>query len=98
MPRIIAGTCAGLLALVLAMPALARGAPLVAEACLACHGPGGAGIGAVPALAGRDRAELGAAMAAFRANGRPATIMNRIARGYTEAEIAAALDHFAGVP
>ncbi len=73
-------------------------APLVAEGCIGCHGPNGAGAGGVPALAGRDRAELVALMAAFRANERPATIMGRIARGYTEAEIAAAADHFARLP
>lgn len=73
-------------------------APLVAEGCIGCHGPNGAGAGAVPGLAGRDRAELVALMAAFRANERPATIMGRIARGYTEAEIAAAADHFARLP
>jgi cytochrome subunit of sulfide dehydrogenase len=73
-------------------------APLVAEGCIGCHGPNGAGMGGVPALAGRDRAELVSLMAAFRANERPATIMGRIARGYTDAEIAAAADHFARLP
>jgi sulfide dehydrogenase cytochrome subunit len=34
-------------------------------------------------------------MAAFRANERPASIMGRVARGYTEAEIAAIAEHFA---
>lgn len=70
-------------------------APLVAQGCLGCHGPGGAGAGGVPPIAGRDAAELSAAMAAFRANERPATIMGRVTRGYTEAEIAAAVAHFA---
>jgi sulfide dehydrogenase cytochrome subunit len=51
----------------------------------------------MPAIAGRDREELAATMAAFRADGRPATIMNRIARGYTDAEIAALANHFAAV-
>jgi sulfide dehydrogenase cytochrome subunit len=36
-------------------------------------------------------------MAAFRANERPGTIMGRIARGYTDAEIAAMADHFASI-
>jgi cytochrome c553 len=53
-------------------------------------------MGPVPALAGRDAAELRALMQAFRDGTRPATIMDRIARGYTEAELAAAVDHFAG--
>ena len=36
-------------------------------------------------------------MAAFRANERQGTIMNRIARGYTDAEIAAMASHFAAI-
>lgn len=72
-------------------------APLAAEGCYGCHGPSGAGMGAVPGLAGRDAAELTALMAAFRANERPATIMGRVARGYTEAEIAAISAHFAQI-
>ncbi|WP_376095933.1 c-type cytochrome [Roseomonas sp. CCTCC AB2023176] len=84
-----------LLAALAAPPALAQGAPLVAEGCLGCHGPRGAGATGVPTLAGRDKAELVALMAAFRANERPATIMNRIVRGYSDAELAAAAEHFA---
>ena len=72
-------------------------APLAAEGCLGCHGPEGRGATGVAALAGRDRAELEGAMRAFRANERPATIMGRIARGYTDAEIAAMADHL-GLP
>ncbi len=60
-----------------------------------CRRRGGAGAGAVPGLAGRDRADLLAIMGEYRAGTRPATIMNRIVRGYTEAEITAAVDHFA---
>lgn len=70
-------------------------APLAAEACLGCHGPAGGGAAGTPALAGRDRAELTAVLIAFRSNERPGTIMGRIARGYTDAEIAAIADHFA---
>ena len=81
-------------ALVLAAPAWAQNAPLAAQACLSCHGANGAGQGGVPGLAGRDRAELVAMMAAFRANERPATIMGRITRGYSEAEIAASAEYF----
>jgi sulfide dehydrogenase cytochrome subunit len=87
---------AGLL-LALATPALAQ-APLAAQGCVGCHGPNGVGMGSVPGLAGRDRAELIAQMNAFRANERPATIMGRIARGYTEAEIIASAEYFARQP
>jgi sulfide dehydrogenase cytochrome subunit len=81
-----------------AVPARASGpAPLAAEACLGCHGPEGrGGPGAIP-IAGRDRAELVAILLAFRANERPGTIMGRIARGYTDAEIAAVSDYYARI-
>lgn len=90
---------AALLALSAALaPASAQGpAPLAAEGCIGCHGPDGRGVtGGIP-IAGRDRAELIAIMTAFRANERPGTIMGRIARGYTDAEIAAVADHFSRI-
>jgi cytochrome subunit of sulfide dehydrogenase len=77
--------------------AAAAPAPLAAQGCVGCHGPNGAGAGGAPAITGRDRAEFAAAMAAFRANERPGTIMPRVARGYTDAEIAAMADHFAAI-
>lgn len=82
-------------ALLFSLPALAQNVPLVAQACLSCHGANGAGAGGVPALAGRPEAELVQLMAAFRANERPNTIMGRITRGYTEAEIAGSAAYFA---
>lgn len=85
-----------LLAGLLAAPAAAQ-APLSAEGCYGCHGPSGTGAGGIPAIAGRDAAELRAQMLAFRANERPGTIMGRIARGYTDAEIAAIAEHFAQI-
>jgi sulfide dehydrogenase cytochrome subunit len=88
-----------LLALAIAAlpPAAAAQAPLAAEACLGCHGPDGKGVPGGAAIAGRDRAELAAILVAFRANERPGTIMGRIARGYTDAEIAAVADHFSRI-
>jgi cytochrome c553 len=89
----LAFTLSGLLSLA---PAAAAQAPLAAEGCLGCHGPEGRGAGAVPALAGRDAGELRTLLQAFRAGERPATIMDRIARGYGEEELAAVAAHFAG--
>ena len=89
---------AGLLAVMPAVLPASAQAPLVVEGCIGCHGPGGSGAGGVPAIAGRDAGELRALLAGFRANERPATIMGRVTRGYTEAEMAAAADHFARLP
>jgi sulfide dehydrogenase cytochrome subunit len=78
-------------ALGLSVPTQAQGTerPLAALSCGGCHGVGSVGQGPVAPLAGRPAAELVAAMTAFRSNERPGTIMGRIARGYTDAEIAA---------
>ncbi len=69
--------------------------PMAAQGCLGCHGPAGQGSGAVPPLAGRPASEIVVALREYQAGQRPATIMDRIARGYTEAEIAAAAANFA---
>jgi cytochrome c553 len=73
-----------LLALVSA-PALAEQAPPGASSCLGCHAPARADA-AIPSLRGRDAAEVAAALRAFREGTRPATLMDRLARGFTEAE------------
>jgi sulfide dehydrogenase cytochrome subunit len=90
-----------IVALLLVSPlgaALASGpAPLAAEGCLGCHGPEGRGATGGAVIAGRDRAELIATLAAFRSNERPGTIMGRIMRGYSDAEIAAIAEHFSRI-
>jgi sulfide dehydrogenase cytochrome subunit len=85
------------LVLTVGAPAWAQ-APLAAQGCLGCHGAGGAGSTPIAGLAGRPAGDLVAAMAAFRAGQRPATIMTRIAKGYSEAEIAAMAAYFAALP
>ena len=94
--RLSIAAAAARLGLLGPVPATAQTqAAMLAEACLGCHGPAGSGATGVPALAGRDATELRATLAAFRANERPGTIMGRITRGYTEAELAAIAEHFA---
>ena len=58
-------------------------------------GPGGQGATGGAAIAGRDKGELAATLIAFRSNERPGTIMGRIARGYSDAEIAAIAEFIA---
>jgi cytochrome c553 len=43
----------------------------------------------VPRLAGLDRAAIAKAMQDFRSGQRPATVMDRIAKGFTDEEIQA---------
>ncbi|GJD59097.1 c-type cytochrome [Methylobacterium dankookense] len=58
--------------------------PPGASSCSGCHGP--ADGGAVPSLAGLPAEAIAGALAAFRAGTRPATVMDRIAKGFTEEE------------
>lgn len=70
-------------------------APLAPQGCLGCHGPAGIGSPPIAPLAGRPKADIEAALVAFRKNERPNSIMGRIARGYTDAEITAVATFFA---
>lgn len=97
--RVLALTGAIIAPLLIATsPAHASGpAAIAAEACFGCHGPQGSGATGGAVIAGRDRAELVTILAAFRSNERPGTIMGRIVRGYTEAELAAIADHLSRI-
>jgi len=67
------------------LPSLASSqvAPPGAESCSGCHGIQGT---ALPALAQLSADQISAAMADFRKGAREATVMDRIAKGFSEAE------------
>ena len=69
-------------------------AALLAEACGACHGPDGRSPGSVPALAPLSEEAMRALLLAYRAGDIEATVMNRIARALTDAEIEALARRF----
>jgi len=87
-----------LLGAALALPSMAASAaepvPLAAQGCVGCHGVRGTGFDPTPRIAGRPASEISAQMQAFASNQRAGTIMGRIARGYTEADIAAIAAYF----
>jgi sulfide dehydrogenase cytochrome subunit len=67
----------------------AADAPPGASSCSGCH-PASSGVDTpVKRLKGQDAAQIAAAVAAFRSGERPATVMNRIAKGFTDDEIKA---------
>lgn len=73
-----------------ALPAGAVGtdlasAPPGASSCSGCHALR-AGLTSVPPIQGRPADEIMAALDAFRAGKRPATVMNRIAPGFSPDE------------
>ncbi len=67
----------------------------IAANCASCHGTNGRSLGAIPGLAGRDKAELVALVREFRDGTRPSTVMRQLAKGYTNAQIEAAAAYFA---
>lgn len=80
-------------------PALAGGfAPpeLLGQNCAACHGTDGREFHeAMPPLAGMDRSNFIRAMNEFKQGERPAIVMDRIAKAFSDEEIAAMAEFFA---
>jgi cytochrome c553 len=68
--------------------------PPGAAACFGCHTAAPDG-GPVPALGTFTSAQIVTAMQAFRSGSRPATVMNRIAKGFSDEEIKAIADWYA---
>ena len=82
-------------------PGAAPPAPVraLAATCAACHGSDGGAIEgeAMPRLAGQPREAIAASLRAFRDGSRPATVMQQLAKGYSEAEIDALAAYFAAL-
>ena len=72
-------------------PAMAASAepPAGAAACSGCHPSSTRVTSPVPRLAGLERAAIVRAMQEFRSGQRAGTVMDRIAKGFTEDEIQA---------
>lgn len=85
-PRLLV---AGLLAWAGMMPASAVEIPPGAASCSGCHATKSSVDTPVPRLAGQDADAIVAAMRAYRGGQRPATVMDRIARGFSDEEIRA---------
>jgi len=60
---------------------------MLASPCAGCHGPDGNSPGAIPSLSGKSPQYISMMMKAYKSGGRQATVMNRIAKGYTNKEI-----------
>jgi cytochrome c553 len=63
--------------------------PAGAAACSGCHPASTRVTSPVPRLAGRDSAAIVKAMQDFRSGARTGTVMDRIAKGFTDEEIQA---------
>ena len=69
--------------------------PAGASSCSGCHAAGARVDTAVPPIAGRSAADIVAQMQAFRTGQKPSTVMDRIAKGFSDAEIQAIADWYA---
>lgn len=70
-------------------------AEMLANTCAGCHGTAGVSAGpAMPTIAGMPAPYLKTVMADFRSGKRPSTIMGRLAKGYSDEEVALIADVF----
>jgi cytochrome c553 len=69
----------------------------IAATCFICHGQNGKSSGAIPSLAGQDKAYLVAAMQDFKSGKRESTVMKKYALGYTDSEYEEVAAYFAAI-
>ena len=93
MPKAVAAAI-GLLSIAAAVVASAE-PPAGAVSCSGCHPASSRVSSPVPRLAGQDRAAIVRAMQDFRSGQRAGTVMDRIAKGFTDDEIQALATWFA---
>ncbi len=83
-------------ALLTAAPAKAEMASgvVLANTCFSCHGTNGKSRGDMPSIAGKSKSFIASSMKSFRSGERPSTVMMRISKGFTDAEIDALASYF----
>lgn len=86
---------AAALVLVGTAPTMAQTGQAMAQTCYVCHGPGATGAGQIVGLVGLPKDHLVRQMTDFKADKRPGTIMNRIAKGYTDEQLALIAEYLA---
>ena len=59
----------------------------LAAGCAACHGTNGVSVGEVESLAGKPQDDIVRKMQEFKSGARPATVMQQLAKGYSDEQI-----------
>ena len=67
---------------------------ILANPCAGCHGTDGASPGPIPPINSMPGSYISSAMKDYKSGKRKGTVMNRIARGYTDEEIDLMAKHF----
>ena len=70
-------------------------AAMLSVTCSGCHGFDGKSQGAIPGIAGKPADYILKTMQEFRDGKRPATVMDRHAKGYSDEELKLIADYFA---
>lgn len=81
-------------ALAVPSPVLAAPVNVMADSCSGCHGTDGQSLGAMPAFNTKSADELKKMLRDYRSGAREATVMDRIMKGYTEAQLEAIVDYY----
>lgn len=68
---------------------------VLANTCFSCHGTDGHSAGAMPSLNGKPAAYISTMLTAYRSDAKKGTVMNRIAKGFSQDEIKALSQYFA---
>jgi cytochrome c553 len=92
-PRLL--LAAALAMIVPACATLSQPPPPGATACSGCHAASAKVDTPVPRIAGTSALAIVKAMQEFRSGQRPATVMDRIAKGFTDEEVRAIADWYA---
>ena len=67
---------------------------LLGGGCVVCHGPQGKSLGHIPSISALSEEVIGTRLRAFKDGKRAATVMDKIAKGYTDAQIDVIAAHF----
>lgn len=90
-----------LLGILLTGPVLAQDdnlrAFMLASSCAACHGPDGDSPGSIPPLQGKSAKLMELAMKEYRDGASSGTVMPRLAKGYSDEEIALIAAYYAAL-
>jgi sulfide dehydrogenase cytochrome subunit len=94
-PLAVAGGLAAVTGVLIAVsPAPAADPQVLASGCTGCHTSTDTLTTAIPRIRGLPEAAIAEALRAFRAGQRSATVMDRIAKGLSDAEIAQLAAYF----
>ena len=69
--------------------------PAGASSCTGCHAGGARADTPIPRLIGRSAADIVAQMQAFKTGQKQSTVMDRIAKGFTDGELQAIAEWYA---